>query len=155
LGELRLALDNTRLRRADPQHAALSALLESDLGDSVSLSQLAKRPGIGSDVILSLLPVGLRGIAGETDLNSALADSLYAGYLESQRATAGRIFQHDGLRIPSEVAFGSINGLSNEIVQRLERARPATFGEARLIPGLTPAALSTLLVFLSQHQKAA
>jgi len=155
LGELRLALDNTRLRRADPQHAALSALLESDLGDSVSLSQLAKRPGTGSDVILSLLPVGLRSITSESDLNSALADSLYAGYLESQKATVARIFQHDGLRVPAEIAFGSINGLSNEVVQRLERARPQTFGEARSIPGLTPAALSTWLVFLSQHQKAA
>jgi tRNA uridine 5-carboxymethylaminomethyl modification enzyme len=155
LGELRAALDNTRLRRADPQHAALSTLLESDLGDSVSLSQLAKRPGMGSDLILSLLPVGLRDLTSETDLNSALADSLYAGYLDSQRATVARIFQHDGLRVPAEIAFGTINGLSNEVVQRLERARPATFGEARSIPGLTPAALSTLLVFLSQHQKAA
>ena len=155
LGELRLALGNTRLRRADPEHAALSALLGSDLGDSVSLSHLAKRPGVESHVILSLLPVGLRGITSETDLNSALADSLYAGYLDSQRATVARIFQHDGLRVPPEIAFGGIDGLSNEVVQRLERARPATFGEARTIPGLTPAALSTLLVFLSQHQKAA
>jgi len=155
LGELRLALENTRLRRVDPEHAALSALLEADLGDSVSLSQLAKRPGIESSVIFSLLPVGLRGITSETDLNSALADSLYAGYLDSQRATVARIFQHDALRVPTEIAFGSINGLSNEVVQRLERARPATFGEARTIPGLTPAALSTLLVFLSQHHKAA
>ena len=155
LGELRLALDNTRLRRADPQHAALSALLKADLGDSISLSQLAKRPGIESDAILSLLPVDLRGITSETDLNSALADSLYAGYLDAQRATIARIFQHDGLKVPPEIAFGSIDGLSNEVVQRLERAKPTTFGEARSIPGLTPAALSTLLVFLSQQQKAA
>jgi tRNA uridine 5-carboxymethylaminomethyl modification enzyme len=52
------------------------------------------------------------------------------------------------------MAFANISGLSNEVVERLDRARPQTFGEARRLPGLTPAALSTLLVFLSLQQKA-
>jgi tRNA uridine 5-carboxymethylaminomethyl modification enzyme len=52
------------------------------------------------------------------------------------------------------MSFGTISGLSNEVVERLDRARPQTFGEARLVPGLTPAALATLLVFLSLQQKA-
>ena len=91
----------------------------------------------------------------EPDLNSVLADSLYSGYIEAQKATINRIYQHDGLKIPRETAFANISGLSNEIVERLDRARPETFGEARRLPGLTPGALSTLLVFLSAQQKSA
>lgn len=154
LARLRVALDNTRLRRSDPQHAAVSALLESDLGDVISLAQLAKRPKVTSELIVSLLPNELKPVA-EADLNSVLADSLYSGYLESQKATITRLYQHDALRIPRETAFATISGLSNEIVERLDRARPETFGEVRRLPGLTPGALSTLLVFLSAQQKSA
>src|SRR6266404_618057 len=153
LVKLKFALDNTRFRRADAQYAALAALLNTDLGDSISLAQLAKRPGIQNELIMSLLSAELQSDVSEADLTSALADSLYAGYLESHKATVARLYQHDALRIPVETTFGDIGGLSNEAVQRLERAKPVTFGEARLVPGLTPAALSALLVFLSQQQK--
>ena len=154
LAKLRTALDNTRLRRSDAPHAAVSALLETDLGDVISLAQLAKRPRVTSDLIMSLLPGEMKPVA-ESDLNSVLADSLYSGYLDSQKATIARLYQHDTLRIPRETAFSAINGLSNEVVERLDRARPQTFGEARRLPGLTPGALSTLLVFLSAQQKTA
>lgn len=154
LARLRIALDNTRLRRSDAQHAAISALLETDLGDVISLAQLAKRPKVNSDLIMSLLPSELKPVA-DADLNSVLANSLYAGYLDSQKATIARLYQHDTLKIPHETAFSTISGLSNEIVERLDRARPETFGEARRLPGLTPGALSTLLVFLSAQQKSA
>jgi tRNA uridine 5-carboxymethylaminomethyl modification enzyme len=83
-----------------------------------------------------------------------LADSLYEGYLQTQKSTIAKLYQHDTLKIPREMSFGNISGLSNEVVERLDRARPQTFGEARRLPGLTPAALSTLLVFLSLQQKA-
>lgn len=154
LAKLRTVLDNTRLRRSDAQHAAVSALLETDLGDVISLAQLAKRPKVNSELIMSLLPAELKPVA-EADINSVLADSLYAGYLDSQKATIARLYQHDTLKIPRETAFSNISGLSNEIVERLDRARPETFGEARRLPGLTPGALSTLLVFLSAQQKTA
>src|SRR5687767_9975746 len=153
LASLRKALDETRLRRSDAQHAAVSALLAADLGDMISLAQLAKRPRVNTDLIMSLLPAGLKPVS-EADLNSVLADSLYEGYLDSQKATIARLYQHDTLRIPSSMSFRGISGLSHEIVERLDRARPETFGEARRLPGLTPAALSTLLVFLSLQQKA-
>jgi tRNA uridine 5-carboxymethylaminomethyl modification enzyme len=152
LAKLRTGLDNTRLRRSDAQHAAVSALLETDIGDVISLAQLAKRPKVTPDLIMSLLPNELKPV-DESDLNSVLADSLYSGYLDSHRATIARLYQHDTLRIPRETTFSKISGLSNEIVERLDRARPQTFGEARRLPGLTPGALSTLLVFLSAQQK--
>lgn len=154
LARLRAALDSTRLRRSDARHAAVSALLETDLGDVISLAQLAKRPKVTSELIMSLLPGEFKPVA-EADLSSVLADSLYSGYLDSQKATIARLYQHDTLRIPRETTFAKISGLSNEVVERLDRARPQTFGEARRLPGLTPGALSTLLVFLSAEQKTA
>ena len=155
LARLRTALDNHRLRRSDAAYAAVSSLFNIDLGDQISLAQLAKRPGVNSELIRSLLPSDVKDLANEVDLNSALADSLYAGYLSSHEATLGRIYQHDGLRIPNDTVFASISGLSNEVVERLNRARPLTFGDARRLPGLTPASLSTLLVHLTLQQKTA
>jgi len=146
------ALDNTRFKRADPQYAAIANVLASDLGDSISLAQLAKRPGVSPDLIRSLMPQELRN-ASEDDLGYCFADSLYDGYLASYKSTVERVYHHDGLRIPIEVHFGSISGLSNEVVERLEKSRPRTFGDARKIPGLTPASLSTLLVYLSAQSK--
>lgn len=152
LAELRRVLDATRFRRSDPTHAALSAQLGVDLGDSISLSQLSKRPGVQLDLIKSLLPSETRAGLRNTDLDTVLADTLYEGYLQSQKTTIDRLYQHDGLRISERIVFRELSGLSNEIVERLERVKPNTFGEARRIPGLTPGALSTLLVHLSAHQ---
>jgi len=154
LAKLRNALENIRLRRSNAQHAAVSALIGADLGDSISLSQLAKRPKVTADLIMSLLPADLKPVA-ESDLNSVLADSLYAGYLDSHKATITRLYQHDALKIPRQIAFRAISGLSNEVIERLDRAQPQTFGEARRLQGLTPSALSTLLVYLSAQQKSA
>lgn len=155
LANLRKALEGTAFRRSDPTHAALQAQLQTDLGDAISLSQLAKRPGVTPDLVYRLMPnhvqIGLR----PADLASVLADSLYEGYLRSQRLTIDRLHQHDGLRIPDHVGFRDLSGLSNEIVERLERVKPATFGEARRIPGMTPGSLSTLLVHLSARPKSA
>jgi tRNA uridine 5-carboxymethylaminomethyl modification enzyme len=155
LTEIRAALENTKLKRTDPQYAAVATLLETDLGDSISLSQLAKRPRSTPELISSLLPAHLLDGSDDGPLRSALADSLYAGYLESQNLTINRLHQHDGLRIPADTTFASISGLSNETVERLDRAKPSTFGEARRVPGLTPGALSTLLVYLSANNRLA
>src|SRR5215213_1946775 len=152
LARLHAALEGVRMKRSDVAYSSLSRTLGADLGDSISLSQLAKRAKVTSDLIMSLLPAELKPVT-EADLNSVLADSLYAGYLESHKATIARLYQHDALKIPRETPFRAISGLSNEIVERLDRARPRTFGEARRLPGLTPGALSTLLVFLSAQQK--
>ncbi len=155
LARLKSALDNTKVKRSDTRHAALTALLGADIGDVITLTQLSKRAAVGTELIMSLLPGDLRSQITDADLTSVLADSLYEGYLESHNATQGRLYQHDLLKVPTEVVFASISGLSREAVERLERASPTTFGEARLIPGLTAGALSTLLVFLVQQQKAA
>jgi tRNA uridine 5-carboxymethylaminomethyl modification enzyme len=138
------ALRETRLRKADAAYGAVAATAGSPLGDSITLEDLAKRPGITTDALVRLLPdrVGF----GLNDLESALADSLYAGYIKAQEAVIRRVHHHDAASIPADLDFRTLSGLSHEMVERLERARPLTLGEARRIPGLTAAALSTLYV---------
>jgi tRNA uridine 5-carboxymethylaminomethyl modification enzyme len=155
IARLRAALNNTRIRRSDPSYAAIRGLLSTDLSDSITLAQLAQRPGVTAEVIQKLLPSAVSDIGNLRELGSALADLLYSGYVDSQHATIQRLHQHDELRIPVGLNFRNLDGLSHEMVERLERARPLTFGQARRIPGLTPAALSNLLVQLTVRPKAA
>jgi tRNA uridine 5-carboxymethylaminomethyl modification enzyme len=142
----RVALRATRLRRSDPGYLAACQSANADLGESISLADLAQRPGIRTEMILQLF----RGRAGEfvalDELESALADNLYAGYIRVQEATIQRLNHHDAVIIPADFVFKGLHGLSHEMAERLERWKPKTFGEARAIPGLTAAALSTLYV---------
>jgi tRNA uridine 5-carboxymethylaminomethyl modification enzyme len=124
-------------------------LLGTDLGDAITLSQLAMRPGVSTDLLIRLLPADLKNEIKTTDIDTALADSLYSGYIEKQKAATERVNHHDSLRVPEGFQFNTISGLSNEMVERLERAQPSNFGQVRQINGLTPAALSTVLVHLT------
>jgi len=151
IARLRNALDFTRFKRSSTEYAGLSSLLGADLGDAITLSQLAMRPGASADLILRLIPGDLKKEVNETDVETALADSLYSGYIEKQKLATERVNHHDTLRVPENFHFNSISGLSNEMVERLERARPRNFGQVKQINGLTPAALSTVLVHLTAN----
>lgn len=150
LNQLRSALELTRIKRTDAAYAAISLTLGiEDLGDSITLANLAQRPGITPAIVQGLLPTEIGQVASLTEVESALADSLYSGYLESQKSVFKRIHHNDSLDIPENFDFRVIGGLSHEMIERLERARPQSFGQARQIPGLTPVVLSTLLVALN------
>jgi tRNA uridine 5-carboxymethylaminomethyl modification enzyme len=155
IARLGRVLTETRLKRSDAAYAAISSRLEADLGESVTLAQLGKRAGVGVGLIRSLVPAELLPGLTNSEIESALADSLYAGYIEAQRLNVERLHQHDTLQIRPDFSFRGLSGLSHEMVERFERSRPLTFGDARRIPGLTPAALSTLLVHLTVHRAAA
>ena len=149
------ALGNTKIRRSDKEYAAIAAMVEGDLGDSFTLEHLAKRQGVTSDLIHSLLTSTVASDVSRTDLESALADSLYSGYLRNQQAVSSRLAQHDALKLPAGFDYRALSGLSHEMCDRLERARPQTFGEVKRIPGLTPAALATVLVKLMTPSRTA
>ncbi|MCA1566920.1 MAG: tRNA uridine-5-carboxymethylaminomethyl(34) synthesis enzyme MnmG [Acidobacteria bacterium] len=153
LAHLRNALETTRFKRTDTTYRELAQIL-GDLGDSVTLAQLSQRQNVSHETICSLLPFSLREQISHSELETALADLLYCGYIQSQRDSFERIFHSDGLRLPVSFNFHTVSGLSHEMVERLERASPRTFGEARRVPGMTPAALSTLLVRLKLQQAA-
>lgn len=149
LAILRNYIENTRFKRSSAEYAAISQVLAADLGDAFTPSQLAQRQGVSKEIIERLLPVEVRNGLQSADLDTVLADSLYSGYLTAHRNATERVFQHDGLKVPQDFSFVGISGLSNEMVERLERAKPQTFGQVRKISGITPAALSTVLVYLT------
>lgn len=149
IANLRNALDFTRFKRSSVEYATVSQILGVDLGDSITLSQLAMRQGVNADLIHRLLPAELQAEIRMADLETALADSLYSGYIEKQKIATERVNHHDTLKVPENFQFKAIGGLSNEMVERLERARPSNFGQVRNITGLTPAAVSSVLVHLS------
>ncbi|HEX8476485.1 MAG TPA: tRNA uridine-5-carboxymethylaminomethyl(34) synthesis enzyme MnmG [Pyrinomonadaceae bacterium] len=155
LASLRTTLEGTRYKRSDATYASLARVLGADLGDSISLAQLAQRQSVNADLIRRLLPPDVRVSTTANDLETVLADLLYHGYVKNQQSTNERLHQHDGLRVPVDFEFRGISGLSNEMTERLERSRPQTFGQARRIPGMTPAALSILLVSLKMRPAAA
>jgi tRNA uridine 5-carboxymethylaminomethyl modification enzyme len=142
----KMALRVTRLRKADASYLAAVEGTGCDLGDSISLEDLAKRPGITTDLVHRLLTLGISGSIEFRDLESALADSMYAGYIRVQETALHRLQEHETTPIPRDLNFRNLEGLSNEMVERLERSRPRTLGEARSIPGLTASAISTLYV---------
>src|SRR5690606_19156346 len=72
----------------------------------------------------------------------------YTGYIDRQRDEIDRHRRHEETRLPSDVDYAQVRGLSNEVRQKLKEARPATLGQASRVPGVTPAAISLLLVHL-------
>jgi tRNA uridine 5-carboxymethylaminomethyl modification enzyme len=151
---LRLALEQTRFKRSESTYRLAVQQLGCDLGDSFSLAQLAQRPNVDASFVYNLLPVSLRSNHSFSDFQTALADIFYAGYINSNRFTQQRLHQFDHLPIASDFNYRSVSGFSREMVERFERVRPQTFGQARRIPGLTPAAVSLLLVQLKAHRPA-
>ena len=147
----RRLLKDIKVRRSDVLYSELQELTHQNLGDSLTLAQLALRPNVVSSVLMRLLPLSARAEVRKSDLESAVADHVYAGYLESQASAAARLNQHDLQTIPGDFSFRDVPGLSHELIERLERIRPENFGQARVIGGMTPAGLSHLLVYVAKQ----
>jgi tRNA uridine 5-carboxymethylaminomethyl modification enzyme len=75
----------------------------------------------------------------------------YSGYIERQTQDIERTRRHESLRLPADLDYARLAGLSNEVKQKLAEARPGTLGQASRVPGITPAAVSILLVHLKKR----
>jgi tRNA uridine 5-carboxymethylaminomethyl modification enzyme len=75
----------------------------------------------------------------------------YAGYVERQRQEIERAQRHASTRLPPELDYGAVGGLSNEVREKLARIRPESIGQASRISGMTPAAISLLLIHLKRR----
>jgi tRNA uridine 5-carboxymethylaminomethyl modification enzyme len=82
-------------------------------------------------------------------LTTVETETKYAGYMDQQNRQIERLRESEGRRIPADFAFRGLPGLSREICDKLERVRPDTLGQAGRIPGVTPAAIAVLDVYLS------
>jgi tRNA uridine 5-carboxymethylaminomethyl modification enzyme len=116
------------------------------LSEVANLSQLAKRPEVTAEHMAHLLPEDLRERCGIDEITTVVTDFKYEGYLIAQENMANRLAKAGGRTIPANLEYSRIPGLSHEMVERLNRVRPQTLGQAMRIPGLTPAALSLLTI---------
>ncbi len=155
LVRLRSLIEKTRFKRSDAEYKSLAGLIGVDLGDSVTLSQISQRPEVSPNVIEQFLPSEYAHNFSQSDFKSVLADQLYAGYMNVQLSALERVYTHDTLPIASGFDYRNLGGFSHEMIERFERCRPNTFGQARSIPGITQAALSNLLVALRTKNKKA
>jgi tRNA uridine 5-carboxymethylaminomethyl modification enzyme len=84
------------------------------------------------------------------DISSVETTVKYDGYLKQEQARAERALRDERRRIPDGFPFARVPGLSREVVHRLSQVRPETLGQASRIPGVTPAAVAVLGVFLGR-----
>jgi tRNA uridine 5-carboxymethylaminomethyl modification enzyme len=117
-----------------------------NLSEAVNLGQLAKRPEITAEHLIQLLPQALSGSCGIEEIATVVTDFKYEGYLIAQENMANRLAKAGNRMIPANLEYAQIPGLSHEMVDRLNRVRPQTLGQAMRIPGLTPAAISLLTI---------
>lgn len=113
-----------------------------------SLFELLKRPELHYEDIQSLQEVPL-SVAGEV-AEQVEIDAKYAGYIARQQEEIDRMQRQENTSIPADFDFSAIKGLSNEVKQKLVAARPDTLSRASRIPGVTPAAISLLLIYLKR-----
>ncbi len=155
LANARVLLETHKLLPSHRAHAEIRSMTGHELAQPITLAQLGLRPNVDAELLSQLLPASVRGDVTTWDLESALADQVYAGYLGSQGSALKRLNQHDELVIPQGFSFQGVGSLSREMVERFERARPQSFGQARKVPGITPAALSNLLLHLTARHHVA
>ena len=163
--------ETERLKSTWVQAGALPAedalrLLGAPIEHEYSLAELLTRPDVSFDEVAEVASIARPGMAvsRETlraELGSALADAVveqaqigikYAGYIDKQNRDVDRAVQYEALRLPEELDYSKVQALSFEARQTLSRHRPQTLGQASRLSGITPAAVSLLLVHLKKRR---
>jgi tRNA uridine 5-carboxymethylaminomethyl modification enzyme len=147
------SLFETRRRRYEHNTRVLNeTLVQSQAGRRQTASELLRQPQIRLGELLSARRVVLDidPDSSELDLSTLETTIKYSGYLEQEISRAERSRRNDRRRIAPEFPFEAVPGLSREVVQRLRQIRPETLGQAARIPGITPAAVAVLSVFLGR-----
>ena len=139
-------------------------LIGKALEHEYSLADLLRRPGVGFDQAWALAAVAgvaepvsretLRAEFGQTEADTVIEQAeigiKYAGYIDKQIGEVERAAHFEGLQLPDDLDYAQVGALSFEVRQTLTRHRPATLGQASRISGVTPAAISLLLVHLKK-----
>jgi tRNA uridine 5-carboxymethylaminomethyl modification enzyme len=134
--------------RAETDEAALvEQLWGKKLLKEASLMEMLRRPEVDVDNLLQF--------SDETEVDEQVAEQVaiqakYAGYIDRQQTEINRTQRYEHLKLPDNVDYSLVSGLSNEVSEKLKKQRPETLGQASRIPGITPAAISLLLVHLKK-----
>ena len=127
----------------------IERVVGAPLEQACTLADLLRRPDVGYAALMTLPGVG------EPVDDPAVAEQVevsikYAGYIERQKDEIARALAQEEARLPPDLDYRSVRGLSTEVQQRLNRQRPDTIGQAARMQGITPAAISLLLVHLKR-----
>ncbi|SMC19594.1 tRNA uridine 5-carboxymethylaminomethyl modification enzyme [Desulfacinum hydrothermale DSM 13146] len=141
-------LKTTRLRPGPSVNAYLSGRGSAPLDEAVCLDRLLKRPELTYQDIEHLAPPP--SALSHRVREQVEIECKYEGYLRRQQQEAERFKNLENTRIPEDFSYDQVPGLSNEVRQKLSSVRPLSLGQALRIPGMTPAALSILLVYLKR-----
>ena len=117
------------------------------------LFDLLRRPQVTYASLLSLPGAG-EGVAAAEVIEQVEIQAKYQGYIERQQEEIDKSLAHESLPVPADIDYGEVRGLSFEVRQKLEQARPQTLGQASRVQGVTPAAISLLLVHLKRRKAA-
>ena len=142
--------------RVKPGTAAaveLSALLEKPLQRELRASELLRRPELDYRSLTAVAGLG-PGVDAPDVAEQVEIQAKYAGYLDRQQAEIVRQQQHQDQPLPVDFDYTMVRGLSNEASEKLQQVMPETIGQAARIPGITPAAVSLLLIHIKKFRAA-
>lgn len=148
MGEIQLILDTIRINPTFENNAAIVARGLQEIRKSMTLSELLRRPGLDLASVFSLAGLSLdvsAEIAGMIEI-----ETRYEGYIKRQVEEAGRFQRIEALGLPDGLSYNDVSGLSTEIREKLSRLRPVSIGQAGRISGVTPAAISMLMIHLKK-----
>ena len=148
-------LERQRLRSTwiHPQHpslAAVNALVTTPLSREQSLEELLRRPEVTYDALMAIEGVG-PSVSDHAAAEQVEIQIKYAGYIERQHDEVAKQLRNENTLLPQDMDYHQVNGLSNEVKAKLSDTKPQTIGQASRISGITPAAISILLVHLKKH----
>ncbi len=126
-------------------------ILGQPLGKEQNLAEILKRPDMELAGVLKL--AGLTPLSEDQNVSQQLEiQAKYAGYIKRQTEEISKQRKHENTNLPDNMDYGNVHGLSNEVRQKLVDHRPATLGQAARIAGVTPAAISLLMVHLKRKK---
>ena len=131
----------------------VEALGSAPIRSGTTLAQLLKRPEIGFAELREFAP-NLKDIPLDIALQAEVGIK-YAGYIDRQLETVKRAKNFESVRLPEDIDYAAVTGLSREAREKLSRIRPRSLGQASRIAGITPAAISLLSIYLHKKKQAA
>ncbi|MEZ5523628.1 MAG: tRNA uridine-5-carboxymethylaminomethyl(34) synthesis enzyme MnmG [Pseudomonadales bacterium] len=141
-------LQETWIQPGTPEAERVASKLASPLNHEYSLMALLKRPELTYPDVKNLKG---EGVADEEVAEQVVTQAKYEGYISRQQDEIERLRRHEMTRLPEDFIYDDIPGLSNEVKQKLNEMRPETLAAAGRIPGVTPAAVSLLLIHLKKR----
>lgn len=143
----RLAATKLSPEKLDQQKVA--EVLGEPLSKATNALELLRRPNVNYQTLMSLLDESL-AVAPEV-AEQVMIQVKYSGYINRQQNEIDRLQRNESLALPVDMNYKNVRGLSNEVREKLEATRPVNLGQAARISGVTPAAVSLLLVHLKRN----